>query len=87
MDIQSLWDEFQKVLGLVIGSLGGVFLLGILSKKANSKGALIGIFTSVVIQVLVATYQPVHLIMYSATGVISCFVVGWGASWFFRESF
>ncbi|MCG6190647.1 sodium:solute symporter family transporter [Maribellus maritimus] len=85
MDIQSLWDEFQKVLGLVIGSLGGVFLLGILSKKANSKGVLVGIFISIMIQILVATYQPVHLIMYSATGVLSCFVIGWTASWFFKE--
>ena len=85
MDIQSLWDEFQKVLGLIIGSLGGVFLLGILSKKANSAGALIGIIFSIMTQVLIAIYQPVHLIAYSATGVISCFVAGWIASWFFRS--
>jgi SSS family transporter len=85
MDIQSLWDEFQKVLGLVIGSLGGVFLLGILSKKANSSGALVGIIVSIIIQVLVATCQPVHLIAYSATGVISCFIAGWVASWFFKK--
>lgn len=86
MEIQSLWDEFQKVLGLVIGSLGGVFLLGILSKKANSKGVLVGIFISIITQIIVATNQPVHLIMYSATGVISCFIAGWGASWFFSST-
>ena len=86
MDIQSLWDEFQKVLGLVIGSLGGVFLLGILSKNANSSGVLVGIIVSIIVQVIVATYQPVHLIAYSATGVISCFLVGWGASWFFKAN-
>jgi SSS family transporter len=76
MDVKSLWDEFQKILGLVIGSLGGVFLLGILSKKANSMGALFGIAVSIVVQVFVAINQPVHLIVYSATGVISCFVAG-----------
>ena len=38
LDIKSLWDEFQRILGLVIGSLGGVFLLGILTKKVDSKG-------------------------------------------------
>jgi SSS family solute:Na+ symporter len=76
MDVKSLWDEFQKILGLVIGSLGGVFLLGILSKKANSIGALFGIAVSIVVQVFVAINQPVHLIVYSATGVISCFVAG-----------
>jgi Na+/proline symporter len=84
MDIQSLWDEFQKVLGLIIGSLGGVFLLGILSKRANSAGALTGIGTSIAVQVFVAIYQPVHLLVYSATGVISCLAAGWVASWFFK---
>ncbi len=80
MNIESLWDEFQKVLGLIIGSLGGVFLLGVLSKKANSAGALAGIIVSIVTQIIVASYQSVHLIAYSATGVISCFVAGWIAS-------
>lgn len=79
-DIKSLWDEFQKVLGLVIGGLGGVFLLGVLTKKANSVGVLVGLGISIVVQVLVALYQPVHLLVYSATGVISCFVFGFLAS-------
>ncbi|TNF45135.1 MAG: sodium:solute symporter [Bacteroidetes bacterium] len=85
MDVKSLWDEFQKVLGLIVGSLGGIFLLGLLSKKANAPGALIGIAVSIVVQILVAVYQPVHLIIYSATGVISCFVAGYAASLFFRK--
>jgi Na+/proline symporter len=73
------------VLGLIIGSLGGVFLLGFLSKKANATGAIIGIAVSVLVQILVAAYQPVHLIVYSATGVVSCFVAGYTASLFFRK--
>jgi len=84
-DIQSLWDEFQKVLGLIIGSLGGVFLLGILSKKANSGGALVGIGISIIVQILVGYYEPVHLLVYSATGVLSCFISGWLASFFFKH--
>ncbi|PHN05925.1 sodium:solute symporter family transporter [Flavilitoribacter nigricans] len=79
-DIQSLWDEFQKVLGLIIGGLGGVFLLGILSSRATGAGALVGISCSVIVQILVAYYQPVHLMLYSATGVLSCFICGWLAS-------
>ncbi len=86
MDVKSLWDEFQKILGLVIGSLGGVFLLGILTKKVNSTSALIGIAGSFIIQVIVAIYEPVHLIVYSATGVISCFVIGLLASLFSKPN-
>jgi solute:Na+ symporter, SSS family len=77
MDIKSLWDEFQKILGLIIGSLGGVFLLGILSKRANSSGAVFGIICSIAVQIMVVAYEAVHLLMYSATGVISCFLFGY----------
>jgi solute:Na+ symporter, SSS family len=85
MDVKSLWDEFQKILGLVIGSLGGVFLLGILTKSANSPGVLIGIAFSIVVQIWVAVHEPVHLIAYAATGVVSCFIAGWLASLFFNN--
>jgi hypothetical protein len=27
IDIKSLWDEFNKLLGLLLGGLGGLFLL------------------------------------------------------------
>ncbi len=83
-DIKSLWDEFQKVLGLVIGGLGGVFLLGILSKRANAPGVLIGLGISIVVQVFVGIYQPVHLLLYAATGFISCYISGYLASFFFK---
>ena len=79
-DIKSLWDEFQKVLGLIIGGLGGVFLLGILSRRATGTGALVGLSCSIVVQILVGYYAPVHLMLYSATGVLSCFICGWLAS-------
>ena len=82
MDIKSLWDEFQKVLGLIIGGLGGVFILGIFSRRANSLGALVGIIGSAIVQYFVSLYQPVHLLLYSTTGVVSCVVLGLLASYF-----
>lgn len=85
-DIKSLWDEFQKVLGLIIGGLGGVFLLGILSKRANALGVLIGLGASIIVQIFVGVYQPVHLLLYAATGFISCYVCGFVASLFFTKT-
>jgi SSS family solute:Na+ symporter len=85
MDIKSLWDQFQKVLGLIIGSLGGVFLLGILVKRAHSTGVLIGLGMSSLVQVVIAITQPVHLLLYAATGVISCFMFGYFASLLTRK--
>ena len=66
-DIKSLWDEFNKILGLILGSLGGVFLLGLMTKKANSKGVVFGIVFSFLIQILISQFQIVHLLPVSYT--------------------
>lgn len=80
-EIKSLWDEFNKILGLVLGSMGGLFLLGMVTKKANSTGALIGIIGSIIVQFFVMQYQSVHLLLYTTTGFLSCFLIGYVASW------
>tara|TARA_B100001175_G_C19481720_1_gene627481 strand:- start:348 stop:1787 length:1440 start_codon:yes stop_codon:yes gene_type:complete len=85
-DIKSLWDEFNKILGLIFGSLGGVFLLGLITEKANSKGVLVGILISFFTQIFISNSQAVHLLLYAACGVISCFVSGYIASHFFTTN-
>ena len=80
-EIKSLWDEFSKILGILLGGLGGLFLLGLVTRRANSFGALCGIAASIVVQIVVARGGYVNLLLYSTTGFISCFVVGYAASW------
>lgn len=75
-EIKSLWDVFNKVLGLILGSMSGLFLLGILIKKANSNGALIGFIGSIFVQIYVANQTDIHLLLYTATGLVACFVLG-----------
>ena len=82
-DVKSLWDEFQKILGLVLGGLGGLFLLGLLTRRANGPGAVAGILGSILVQVWVSKTQPVHLLLYAGTGFISCFVIGYLSSLIF----
>ena len=43
-NIRSRFDEFIKVVGLFMGVLGGLFVLGAFTKRANSTGALVGAF-------------------------------------------
>ena len=80
MNVKSIWDEFLKIIGLMTGGLGGVFLLGIVTKKANGAGVLIGLLVSAVVQYFVAIYQPFNLLLFTASGFITCFVVGYGGS-------
>ncbi|MEX2409870.1 MAG: sodium/solute symporter [Candidatus Paceibacterota bacterium] len=79
-DIKSLWDEFQKILGLILGSIGGLFFLGFMTKRANTKGAMIGLISSVLVQIWLSQTGLVHLLLYTATGFASCFVIGYLAS-------
>lgn len=85
-NIASLWDEFQKILGLILGSMGGLFMLGMLTRRANSGGAMIGIVVSILVQVFVAKFHTLHLLLYTASGFVSCFVAGYAASFLFPEN-
>lgn len=82
-DIKSLWDEFQKILGLVLGGLGGLFLLGLLTRRANGPGAVIGLLGSIMVQFWVSKTGMVHLLLYAGTGFVSCFLIGYLASLLF----
>lgn len=81
-DIKSLWDEFSKILGLFAGGLAGLFFLGMTQKRANSRGALIGFFASAIMQYVISQYTDIHFLLYSFTGLVSCYVIGFFASLF-----
>src|SRR5690606_15051149 len=40
LDVQFIFNLFQEVLGVLGGSLAGVFILGIFTKRANTIGAI-----------------------------------------------
>ena len=42
VDIQSLLDYFNTILGLLSGAIGGLFLMGIFFPRIGSRAALIG---------------------------------------------
>ena len=79
-DVKSLWDEFSKILGILLGGLGGLFLLGFLSRKANAAGAVCGLSGCIAVQLTVMHFQAVNLLLYSTVGFLSCLLIGWLAS-------
>lgn len=79
-DIKSLWDQFNTILGLFAGGLGGMFLLGILCRRAHGVGAVFGLVASGMIQFFVSQYTAVHLLLFTFTGMASCIIMGYLAS-------
>lgn len=75
--IKSLWDQFFVFIGLFAGGLGGLFLLGIFTRRAGGAAALAGLVASGVVQYLVKQYTDIHFLLYTFTGMASCLVVGY----------
>ncbi len=86
LDIVSLWDQFQLILGLVLGGIGGLFFLGMLTQRANGYGAVIGLIGSSLFQIWVYQNGIVHLLIFTATGFVSCFILGYLSSLVFKSA-
>ena len=76
-NIKSLWDQFYRFLGLFTGGLGGMFLLGMLTKKAHATGTLLGLLVSAILIWYVSVFTEISFLMYSFIGVASCFGFGY----------
>jgi len=68
---------YMVVMGLAMGSLTGLFALGLFTRRAHGAAALIGAFVGAVLLFLVQQYTTVHFFLYAAVGVTACFVVGY----------
>ncbi len=84
-EIRSLLDKAMEFVGLFGGGLGGIFLLGVLTTRASSKGVLIGFFASAVIQYIVKVHTPLHFFVYIFTGMASCYIIGYVMSFVFTD--
>ena len=78
MDIQSIYDQFQRFLGVLTGGLGCLFFMGIFMKRVNAVGATVGLVVNYVVcfslDRLAFAGKP-HLLLYGAIGMAACLVV------------
>jgi len=80
-----MWDQFIAVVGLFGGGLCGIFLLGILTRRANGAGATAGLIASGLVQYVVMTHAQISVLLYSLTGMVSCLIVGYFVSIIFHN--
>ncbi|MFV1980211.1 MAG: sodium/solute symporter, partial [Rhodothermia bacterium] len=81
--LPSLFDTFIMLTGLLGGGFGGVYALGMFTRRANWQGALVGIVVSIFVTLAVKAYTPIHVLMYGGVAIITCIVVGYLVSLFF----
>ena len=78
--IMSLFDEFVKIVGIFMGVLGGLFILGAMTKRANSVGALVGALAGAMTMFYVWKFTNITGYLYTFFGITSCVIVGYAAS-------
>lgn len=84
-EVGFIFDLFQKLLGMIGGSLAGVFVLAIFSQKANATGVIIGTISGAAITFLISRYTDVNGYLYGAIGVVSCVLIGYVFSLLFPK--
>ena len=76
-EIRSLWDVYTRVIGLLMGGLGGLFALGVFTQRVSGSAALIGAVAGAGVCGWVAYGTRVNFFLYPVIGVSTCFVVGY----------
>jgi hypothetical protein len=81
--IESMWNQFNRFVGLFGAGIAGLFLLAVFTKRTSGYAALIGLLCSGGVQYLVR--DRIHGVLFNVTGLVSCFVVGYVVSLVIRN--
>lgn len=81
----SLVEASNKIGGFLGGPLLGIFFLGMLSRRANAQGTLIGAVAGFLAVLYVGFYTDVSFMWYAFAGCIATYIAGEIASRFFPE--
>lgn len=82
-DIKSAYEWFNGFMGLVLGLLGGVFILGFVSKRANKKGAYAAFIVATLVMVFIkykVSADTVNYWSYSIISITVSLIVGYVVS-------
>ena len=82
-DIASLWDQFNFFLGLLTSGLGGLFMMGIFTKRIGPRAAFTGFFGSIVVLLWCSANTAVTSTFYGFIGLMSCFIIGYLSSFIY----
>lgn len=71
-----------KIVSPFAGPLLGLFLIGVMSKRANSFGVVLGAFIGLFVTIYVINCTSIHWLWYFVIGPVTTMVCGYALSWF-----
>ena len=81
--LTSIFVTWTKMVALLGGGFGGIFTLGIFTRRANSGGAIVGVVFGFLFTLFIMRYTNLHWSLYGAGGGAGCLIVGYAASFLF----
>jgi Na+/proline symporter len=85
-DIRFLWDFFLGIMGLLGGTLAGLFALGIFVPRVRTRHVWIGALASIGILLYVRLQTNLHSLLYGTIGVFVCCGVSFLCSFLSRSN-
>ena len=79
-DSKNLWDTLMGYIGLILGTLGGLFTLAIFTNRTASVHAWTGVIVAAAVLYYVKFHTDAHPLIIGAVGTVTCFLSGWIAS-------
>ena len=70
-----------SIASIIYGSLLGVFLLGLLTKRVGEIGAMVGMAAGLLMMLYISSATPIAWTWYVLIGTATTFMAGWIASW------
>ena len=82
LNILSLFDYFNKILGLLASGLGGLFIMGIFFPRIGARSALTGFIVGTVLLLYVQLQTNISFWLYGVIGIVVSVVVAITLSFF-----
>jgi SSS family solute:Na+ symporter len=84
--VQSVLEAGLTIASITYGSMLGVFLLGVFTKKANEKGSILGMAAGLLSMLAVWKWSTIPFTWYVLIGTVITFSVGYTASRFLEQT-
>lgn len=75
-EVEYLWDFFLDIMGLFGGTLAGLFMLAVFTKKVHTLHSWLGTVASISVLLYVKLATDLNSLLYGALGVATCFIIG-----------
>ena len=73
-DVKHLWDHLMGFIGLLLGSLFGLFTLGIFTTRTAAKHAWCGLIVCVASMWWVKTFTELNPLLFGVVGTLACLI-------------